>query len=141
MKSEGHSVDNLSVRNDPMKRSSVGSFDPDRKFYQEMVAANSEYELQSQIAFRRVDSIMNVADTDSPFDHRRPIKSEYSSSPQVGEYKNTTSYSEMSPSKKRWRKMGTIFKTLYFLKNPVVKRIENPVGLSFKILAIIRGRA
>lgn len=92
-----------------------------------MVAANSEYGLQSQIGFRRVDSIINGAETDSPFENKRPVKSEYSSSPQIGDYKQTTSYSEMSPSKKRWRKMGTIFKTLYFLKNPVVKRIENPV--------------
>lgn len=62
-------------------RDSLGSFEPDRKFYQEMVATNSEYDLHSQLAFRRVDSILNGGEIDSPFENKRPIKTDYSSSP------------------------------------------------------------
>ncbi len=98
--------------------SSTSVFPGERKFYQDV--ADSEFGLQSQLAIRRVDSMYYGCEVESPMRAKSEIES-----PGVNAMRSSDS---LSPSRKRWRKMGTIFKMIYFLKNPEVKRIENPVG-------------
>ncbi len=131
-KSEGNSVSEVSIphqaSNGSLIRghsslSAMGSAaeQVDRKYYNAFMGTESEFGYaSSNLLIKRVDSMYNGCEIESPTDSKKKVNI-YSESGA-----RTTSYKDLSPSRKRWRKMSTIFKTIYFLKNPQVKRIENP---------------